>query len=183
MPSHAARIGTVYTVGHSNRTLDELLAILRSFAIETLVDIRRYPRSRSNPQFDGERLVAPLAAAGIEYVCLPTLGGRRSRKDAPGAPPQQGWRVEAFRAYAAYATTRAFRAAFQELTTIARRSRSAIMCSEALWWRCHRRIVADYLLAEGLRVRHILGARAAEDASLTPFAQLESDGTLLYPTP
>jgi uncharacterized protein (DUF488 family) len=171
---------TVYTIGHSNRGLDDFVAILRGFGIETLVDIRRFPRSRSNPQFDGEALVVALAAAGIEYVTMPALGGRRGRRDAPGIDRQTGWRVDAFRAYAAYATTPAFRAAFDDLLDRARRSRCVIMCAEAVWWRCHRRIVSDYLLAAGVRVRHIMQAHHAEDAWLTPFARVEPGGGLLY---
>jgi uncharacterized protein (DUF488 family) len=171
---------TVYTIGHSNHALDHFVTILRGFGIETLVDIRRFPRSRHNPQFDGETLVVALAAAGIEYVAMPTLGGRRGRRDAPGIERQSGWRVDAFRAYAAYATTGPFRAALEDLLERARHSRCAIMCAEAVWWRCHRRIVADYLLAEGVRVRHILESHQAEDAWLTPFAHAEPGGGLLY---
>jgi len=171
---------TVYTIGHSNRSLEELLAMLRGYCIETLVDIRRFPRSRAHPQFDGAQLVSSLADAGVEYVHAPALGGRRGRKDAPAAPPQDGWQNDAFRAFAAYATTPAFRSALGDLLARARRSRCAIMCAEAVWWRCHRRIVTDYLLAEGVRVRHILDAHHANDAWLTPFAHPQPDGTLRY---
>jgi uncharacterized protein (DUF488 family) len=173
----------VSTIGHSNRTLDAFLEALRSFAIDTLVDIRRFPRSRANPQFNGEPLVTALAAAGIEYVPLPELGGRRGGKDAPRTRRQGGWRVQAFRAYAAYATTPAFRTGFDALMARARCSRCAVMCAGAVWWRCHRRIVADYLLTEGVRVRHILAARQAREACLTPFARVEPEGALLYPPP
>jgi uncharacterized protein (DUF488 family) len=155
-----------------------------------LVDIRRFPRSRTNPQFDEHSLAPALAAAGITYLAAPALGGRRGRKDAAPAGDakagaqaiarQSGWEVEAFRAYAAYATTPAFRQAFSSLVDLAGRSRCAIMCSEALWWRCHRRIVTDYLLAAGVRVRHILGAGEVQEGSLTPFARIEEEGTLLY---
>lgn len=160
------------------------MALLRDQGIETLVDIRRFPRSRTNPQFDIERLTPALAAARITYLEAPVLGGRRGRKDSSQAAiaRQSGWDVEAFRAYAAYATTPAFQQAFSALVELARRSRCAIMCAEALWWRCHRRIVTDYLLAAGVRVRHILGEGEVKEASLTPFAHRsrEEDGTLVY---
>ncbi len=172
---------TIYSIGHSDWPIQRFLAILRSFAIDVLVDIRRYPRSRSNLQFDGARLAAALVDVGIEYVSLPALGGRRGRKDAPETRLQEGWRVDAFRAYAGYATTKAFHTALDALVARARRARCVIMCAEALWWRCHRRIVADYLLVEGPRVRHILDVGKAQEALLTPFARLEPDGTLAYP--
>ncbi len=159
------------------------MGLLRDEGIDTLVDIRRFPRSRSNPRFDAERLAPALGAAGITYLAAPALGGRRGRKDAGGASAvarQSGWEVEAFRAYAAYATTPPFQQALSALRGLAGRSRCAIMCSEALWWRCHRRIVADYLLAAGVRVRHILGPGEVQEASLTPFARLEKGGTLVY---
>lgn len=161
------------------------MGLLRDAGIDTLVDIRRFPRSRTNPQFDAEQLAAALGAAGISYVAAPALGGRRGRKDAgPGGASavarQSGWEVEAFRAYAAYATTPPFRKALSALVDLAGPSRCAIMCSEALWWRCHRRIVADYLLAAGVRVRHILGAGDVQEASMTPFARGEKGGMLVY---
>lgn len=159
------------------------MELLRGEGIDTLVDIRRFPRSRTNPQFDAEQLTPALAAVGITYVAAPALGGRRGRKDAGGASAvarQRGWEVEAFRAYAAYATTPAFRLALSALVDLAGRSRCAIMCSEALWWRCHRRIVTDYLLAAGVRVRHILDPGEVQEGSLTPFGRLQEDGTLLY---
>jgi uncharacterized protein (DUF488 family) len=121
--------------------------------------------------------------AGITYLAAPALGGRRGRKDAGGpvaVARQSGWEVEAFRAYAAYATTPPFQQALSRLVDLAGRSRSAIMCSEALWWRCHRRIVTDYLLAAGVRVRHILGRGEVQDAAMTPFARREHGGPLLY---
>jgi uncharacterized protein (DUF488 family) len=199
------RILTIYTVGHSSRTLEELVALLRGQGIDTLVDIRRFPRSRTNPQFDADRLAPALASEGITYFAAPALGGRRGRKDASPAGDvghataaaaaaaaiarQSGWEVAAFRAYAAYATTPAFQHALATLVDLAGRSSGGsgcvIMCSEALWWRCHRRIVTDYLLIAGIRVRHILGKGEVQEASLTPFAQLSEEEagkgvTLLY---
>ena len=192
------RILTIYTVGHSSRTLEELVTLLRGQGIDTLVDIRRFPRSRTNPQFDADRLAPALATEGITYVAAPALGGRRGRKDASAAGDaalgeaamarQSGWEVPAFRAYAAYATTPAFRQALATLIDLAGRSSCGcgcgcgcvIMCSEALWWRCHRRIITDYLLATGARVRHILSQTEVQEASLTPFAHVEEGGTLRY---
>jgi uncharacterized protein (DUF488 family) len=174
----------VFTLGHSTRTVEELLEILRAFEIATLVDVRRFPRSATHPQFDGERLRRELRRVGVDYVHLAALGGRRRSKDAPSAAATHrfdGWEVEAFRAYAAYATTPAFRDALEDLVTRARRSRTAIMCAEAAWWRCHRRIIADYLMAEGLRVCHVLGPKRVDAASPTPFARREPDGSLSYP--
>ncbi|HEX8792375.1 MAG TPA: DUF488 domain-containing protein [Polyangiaceae bacterium] len=173
---------TVFTVGHSSRSLEELVGLLREHGIDALVDVRRFPHSRTNPQFDEERLAPILAAAGITYLVAPALGGRRGRKDSSedAIALQSGWEVAAFRAYAAYATTAAFREALSALEDLASRSRCALMCSEALWWRCHRRIVADYLLAAGVRVRHILGPGELQEGALTPFAREGTDGTLLY---
>lgn len=173
----------VFTVGHSNRPLADFVALVTAYDVRTVVDIRRFPRSRTNPQFDEDTLRAALAAEGIAYRHEPALGGRRSRRDAPGVELQTGWRVDAFRAYAAYATTPAFRHAFDALVATARASPTAIMCSEVLWWRCHRRIVTDYLLAAGFRVRHILGPGHVEEAAMTPFARVERDGTVLYAAP
>jgi uncharacterized protein (DUF488 family) len=175
---------TAFTIGHSNRSLAELLEILRAFEIATLVDIRRYPRSRTHPQFDGERLSRALRRAGIGYVHAEALGGRRGRKDVgPVAVTHRfdGWEVDAFRAYAAYATTPPFRHAVDALAAQARRSRTVILCAEAAWWRCHRRIVSDYLMAEGFSVCHILGVGRAHAGSPTPFVRRERDGTLSYP--
>jgi uncharacterized protein (DUF488 family) len=183
---------TVYTIGHSSRTLGELVSLLRlrDRGVDILVDVRRFPRSRTNPQFNADSLAPALAAEGITYLAAPALGGRRGRKDASAAGDaahgeaamarQSGWEVAAFRAYAAYATTPAFQHAFATLVDLAGRSSCAIMCSEALWWRCHRRIITDYLLAAGVRVRHILSGTEVQEASLTPFAHVEKAGTLRY---
>jgi uncharacterized protein (DUF488 family) len=154
--------------------------LLRDNAVERLVDVRAVPRSRTNPQFNTEALPASLAVAGIGYTHLKALGGLRHRPK--GAPPSANtlWRNDAFRNYADYAMTPAFRAGFDELCELAQSQRCAIMCAEAVWWRCHRRIVADYLLAGDAPVAHIMGAGKIEPARLTPGALPQPDGTILY---
>jgi uncharacterized protein (DUF488 family) len=139
------------------------------------------PRSRFNPQFNADVLPQTLAEAGIGYRHMPALGGLRRRPK--GAPPSPNglWQNEAFQAYADYALTPAFRAALDELRRLAENHTCAIMCAEAVWWRCHRRIVTDYLLSEGVEVRHILGSEKPEPASLTRGAEPQPDGTILYP--
>ena len=139
------------------------------------------PRSRFNPQFNTDVLPVTLAAAGIGYRHMPALGGLRHRPK--GAPPSPNglWQNEAFQAYADYALTPPFRAALDELRRLALDRTVAIMCAEVVWWRCHRRIVADYLLAAGDNVRHIMAPGKIEPASLTLGAERQPGGTLLYP--
>ena len=170
----------IFTIGHSTRPVAELVGLLRSNGVDLLVDIRSVPRSRTNPQFNTDALPAPLAAAGIGYGHLRALGGLRHRPK--GTPPSRNtlWRNEAFRNYSDYAATPAFRAGLDELLALAERHRPAVMCAEAVWWRCHRRIVSDYLLSRGVEVRHILGPAEPEPASLTPGAVPQPDGTILY---
>jgi uncharacterized protein (DUF488 family) len=171
----------IYTIGHSTRTVGELIGLLRENGIDLLVDVRAVPRSRFNPQFNGDALPRPLGEAGIGYVHLKALGGLRHHPK--GAPPSPNalWHNAAFRNYADYALTPAFRAGFDELCGLARERLPAIMCAEAVWWRCHRRIIADYLLTRGIEVRHIMAPGKFEEASLTPGAQPQPDGTILYP--
>ena len=170
----------IYTIGHSTRTTDELIALLRENGVDLLVDVRTVPRSRFNPQFDTDALPEPLADAGIGYRHIAALGGLRHRpKDAP--PTRNTlWRNDAFRNYSDYATSDTFRVGLAELHDLAREHRCAIMCAEAVWWRCHRRIVADYLLAGDAPVAHIMGAGKIEPARLTPGALPQPDGTILY---
>lgn len=171
----------VLTIGHSTRTVDELIALLRENGVDLLVDIRSVPRSRANPQFNTDALPAPLQAAGIGYVHAKALGGLRHHPK--GAPPSPNllWRSAPFRNFADYAMTDAFRAGLDELCTLAREHRPAIMCAEAVWWRCHRRLVADYLLARGIEVCHIMAPGKTEPATLTPGARPQHEGTILYP--
>ena len=171
----------IFTIGHSTRTLAEFVALLRQVDVTLLVDVRSIPRSRTTPQFNGDTLPDALAADGIGYRHLPALGGRRHHRK--GAPPSLNtyWRVAAFRNYADYAETDGFRAGLAGLHAIARDERCAIMCAEALWWRCHRRIITDYLLAGGTCVEHIVGRSQVIPGTLTPDARVMADGTLRYP--
>lgn len=169
----------VFTIGHSKRSVEELVALLGEAGADLVADVRAFPRSRANPQFNGPALQEELAAAGIGYRYLPALGGRRHGRKAES--PNMLWRNESFRAYADYAGTAEFRAGLEELCALAGEHRCAVMCAEVLWWRCHRRIIADYLLAAGLEVVHILGAGNLTPAALTPGALRSADGGLLYP--
>lgn len=168
----------LFTVGHSNRSLDALVAMLREHAVRCLVDIRRFPRSRTHPQFNGDALTLTLPA-DIRYAYLQVLGGRRGKSDVEPAR-NAGWQVKAFHHYADYALSSEFRAGLGELLAQAAAERCAIMCAEAVWWRCHRRIVTDYALARGVAVTHLLGVGKAEPAKLTPFARVEGDD-VFYP--
>jgi len=172
---------TIFTIGHSTRTLAEFVALLRQADVMMLVDVRSFPRSRTTPQFNGDTLPDSLAADGIGYRHLRTLGGRRHHRK--GAPPSVNmyWRVLAFRNYADYAGSDEFRVGLNTLRALARDDRCAIMCAEALWWRCHRRIITDYLLAHGRRVEHIMGRGQVVSATLTPGARVMGHGKLRYP--
>jgi uncharacterized protein (DUF488 family) len=174
----------LYTIGHSTRTLDELVAALRAWDVETLVDIRHFTRSRANPQFGAGSLRRRLARDRVAYVAMQELGGRRPR--AAGVDPDRnaGWRHVAFKNYADYAESPAFQRALAALLALARRRTCAIMCAEAVWWRCHRRIVADYALTRRVPVWHVFTARKATPAVRTSFARYDhATRTLRYPLP
>ena len=172
---------TIFTIGHSTRTIADFVALLRQVDVDFLVDVRSIPRSRAMPQFNIDTLPDSLADHGIGYRHLRALGGRRHHPK--GAPPSTNtfWRVPAFRNYADYAETEAFRAGLDELLALAQAHRCAIMCAEAVWWRCHRRIIADYLLVRDVRVEHIMGLGQVTPATITPEAVVVADGTLNYP--
>jgi uncharacterized protein (DUF488 family) len=171
--------GTIFTVGHSTLASDRFIAVLESYGIERLADVRTVPRSRRNPQFNAEALRESLRAAGIEYVPLPALGGlRKPRADSPNA----GWRNESFRGYADYMQTPEFERGLLELLALARDRRTAIMCAEAVPWRCHRSLVADALAVRGTPVVEILNATSHRDHALTPFARVRGT-TIYYPPP
>ena len=173
----AARPEAIGTVGHSNRTLEALVGILRAHGIERLADVRTVPRSRHNPQFNADTLPGSLAAAGIEYIALKDLGGlRRPRRDSRNL----AWRNASFRGYADYMETAEFEAALGDLLRLAAEKRTAVMCAEALYWRCHRSLLADALLCRGVRVLHLFDERKAEPHRLTRFARIE-DGRPTYP--
>jgi uncharacterized protein (DUF488 family) len=169
--------GAVFTVGHSTHTLPEFVRLLRTYGIEGIADIRTVPRSRHNPQFNADTLAPALADAGIAYEALKALGGlRHTRKDSPNL----GWRNESFRGYADYMQTEAFEAGLAQLIELSRTARTAIMCAEAVPWRCHRSLVADALLARGIPAVEILSEKGWRLHALTPFAHV--DGTrITYP--
>ena len=173
-------VPTIFTIGHSTRTIAEFEALLQQVAVDLVIDVRSIPRSRTNPQFNADALPGALVDVGIAYHHLPALGGLRHRKK--GAPPSPNtlWRVAAFRNYADYAATDAFRMGLDELHLLARDHCCAIMCAEAVWWRCHRRIITDYLLAEGMPVAHIMGRNKIDPAKLTPGARALPGGMLVY---
>jgi uncharacterized protein (DUF488 family) len=177
----AKKTPSIFTIGHSTRPIGEFLALLEQVCVDLLVDVRSIPRSRTNPQFNAEALPETLAGAGISYRHLPTLGGLRHRKKGATPSVNTFWHVAAFRNYADYAATDAFRTGLNELQALARDNCCAIMCAEAVWWRCHRRIIADYLLAQGVPVMHIMGLNKIDPAKLTPGARVLPDGTLIYP--
>jgi uncharacterized protein (DUF488 family) len=174
---------TIFTIGHSTRTLTEFVALLRQVDVTLLVDVRSIQRSRTTPQFNGDTLADSLVADGIGYRHLAALGGRRHHRKSDPPSLNTYWRVLAFRNYADYAETDKFRTGLNALRTLARDDRCAIMCAEAVWWRCHRRIITDYLLAGGTRVEHIMGPGQVILATLTPGAVVMADGTVHYPAP
>jgi uncharacterized protein (DUF488 family) len=173
-------IPIVYTIGHSTRPITEFLALLEQVAVNMVVDVRSIPRSRTNPQFNTDALPETLSVAGISYRHLPALGGLRHRKKGAAPSINTFWRVAAFRNYADYAATEAFRTGMNELRALSRDNCCAIMCAEAVWWRCHRRIIADYLLTQGVPVMHIMGLNKIDPATLTLGARALPDGTLVY---
>jgi uncharacterized protein (DUF488 family) len=170
-----------FTIGHSTRSLDEFVALLRASGVERVIDVRTVPRSRTNPQYNKDALPGSLAPFGIGYEHVPSLGGLRGRK-ADAAPDTNAfWENQSFRNYADYAGSDAFREGLAHLRDAGARQRCVVMCAEAVWWRCHRRIIADYLLAGGEKVLHIMGPGKVEPAHLTPAAKPGPDGSLVYP--
>jgi len=170
---------TIYTIGHSSRSLEELLAILEAWKIQLLVDVRSLPGSRKFPQFNRESLESALPGRGIEYLHLKSLGGLRKKR--AGESVNQAWENAAFRNYADYMQTAEFQAGLNELVDAAERKRTAIMCAEAVPWRCHRQLISDALV--GLRqidVFHILSATKGQEHKLTGFARIV-DGRVIYP--
>jgi len=166
----------IYTIGHSTHTLEEFVAMLKSFNIELLADIRSFPGSRKFPHFNKENLPPSLAENNIEYIHLKNLGGRR--KVNPESC-NTGWRVAAFRGYADYMETESFKKAIKELEQIASEKRAAYMCAEAVWWRCHRSLVSDYLKHNGWTVLHIMGVNKSTEHPYTAPAKI-MNGKLNY---
>lgn len=164
---------TIWTIGHSTRTLEAFEAMLQSFQIELVTDIRSFPGSRKFPQFNKEALEISLPAINIQYIHLKSLGGRR--KVNPGSK-NTAWRHPAFRGYADYMETDAFKAGIKELEEMAVKKRTAYMCSEAVWWRCHRSMVSDYLKVRGWKVMHIMDTGKAEEHPYTAPARIVNGG-------
>src|SRR3989442_15425594 len=166
----------VWSVGHGTRPLDEFLRVLRSGGIDSLADVRLAPGSRRHPHFGARPLEAALGTAGIAYVHLPELGGRREpRADSP----HRALRVAAFRGYADHTSTAEFARGYERLVSLARESRTAFMCAETLWWRCHRRLIADRLTADGWTVTHLFAPGKTEPHVLWDVART-LDGHLVY---
>lgn len=167
---------TVWTIGHSTRELSKFIELLKENDIEVLADVRSFPGSRKFPQFNAENLAESIPAAGIEYIPFKQLGGRRKvRKDSPHTV----WKNEAFRGYADYMDTEDFRKGIEDLLAVAGKKRTAIMCSEAVWWRCHRSMISDYLKSIGVTVIHIVAPGRLEEHPYTSAATM-IDGQLVY---
>jgi uncharacterized protein (DUF488 family) len=171
-------VQTVWTIGHSNHPIEKFLALLAGHSIELVADVRRFPASRTHPQFNAQPLAESLAGAQIDYRHFPGLGGRRNERldDSPNT----AWRVESFNAYADHTQSEEFRLAWDELLALARARRVAVMCAEALPWRCHRRILADAFVALGWTVIDIMPAGQARPHELPPFARVRT-GHVTYP--
>ncbi len=169
----------VFTVGHSTRTVDELIQILQGFGVSRVVDVRAFPRSRLHPQFAADALAAALKKQEMDYIPMPVLGGRR--RGAGANSSNGGWQNPSFRHYADYARGIEFQTGLMNLLSFAADRTVALLCAEACWWRCHRRIIADYLLVRGVPVTHLLTRRRSEAAVVTPFAAVQSDGLIAYP--
>jgi uncharacterized protein (DUF488 family) len=175
--TYKAREGlTIWTIGHSTRAFDKFLCLLKENEIELLADVRSFPGSRKFPQFNKESLETTLPEHGVEYLHVKQLGGRRRvRPDSKNT----AWRNDAFRGYADYMESDDFRKGIEELVDLAEDKRTAIMCSEAVWWRCHRSMISDYLKAAGVTVLHIMGDKKVEEHPYTSAARLV-DGGLTY---
>jgi uncharacterized protein (DUF488 family) len=167
---------TIWTIGHSTRSFEEFGSMLHAFGIELVADVRNYPGSRKYPQFNKEALEIALPQINIQYVHLKELGGRR--KAAPDSK-NTAWRHAAFRGYADYMETSDFKEGIKELMKIASQQRTAYMCSEAVWWRCHRAMISDYLKVQGWKVMHIMGVNKAEEHPYTSPAKIVN-GQLNY---
>jgi hypothetical protein len=169
---------SLFTIGHSKRSIDEFLSMLKAHGIEQLVDVRRFPGSRRVPQFNRDSLAESLRAQGLAYAHLPNLGGMREpRSDSPNI----AWRNAAFRGYADHMATQEFRSGVEKLMELARAKRTAIMCAEAVPWRCHRSLLSDALIARGVEVEDIMSEYTRSKHELTPFAKI-SENEITYPS-
>ena len=173
---NAHNTGTIYTIGHSTRTIEVFIALLQSFAVTQLVDVRHFPASRKYPHFNKEALHQSLAACGITYFHIEALGGRRKAK--PDST-NTAWRHAAFKGYADYMETDAFKQGLQQLEALALKAPTAYMCSEAVWWRCHRSMISDFLKVKGWNVQHIMELGKAKEHPFTAPAKVVG-GELVY---
>jgi len=174
---NAEAVRTVLTIGHSTHSLEDFLALLKDHSVRRVVDVRTIPRSRHNPQFSRDEIKTSLRRKHIGYTHMPELGGlRRPRKDSPNT----GWRNLSFRGFADYMQTPEFDNGLNKLTEMAARGRIAIMCAEAVPWRCHRSLIADALVARGIAVEDIIGSSRSEPHRITPFAKVNK-GRITYP--
>ena len=170
-----------FTIGHSTRAVTEFVDLLKGEQVRFVVDVRTVPRSRSNPQFNDDVLPQTLAQDQIGYERIAALGGLRGKQHEVGPGVNAFWQNQTFHNYADYGVTEAFHSGFARLCALGQEQRCAIMCAEAVWWRCHRRIIADYLIAAGKTVFHILGQGRIVEARMTAASHLGPDGSLTYP--
>lgn len=172
---------TIYTIGHSNHSFEDFISLLEAYEIRGIADIRSFPGSRKFPHFNRAELEQTLPEHGVEYLWIPKLGGRRHIRKGYDSP-NMGLTSLGFRAYADYMATEEFRGGVNELLSAARRSRTAYMCAEALYWRCHRRLLSDYLTAHGIEVLHIIGPKNLVIHKLSKEAVMMAEGEVIYPT-
>jgi uncharacterized protein (DUF488 family) len=182
MKNGEAQALPVYTIGHSTRPIAEFVQLLEMAGVALVIDVRSIRRSRTNPQYDAETLPRSLAEFGIAYTPIPELGGRRSRQKS--VPPQVNgyWQNRSFHNYADFAMSEEFDVGLRRLLKLSEKTSCALMCAEAVWWRCHRRIIADYLLFRGRTVLHLMEKGRVVPASMTPAAVVQGK-VLAYPSP
>jgi uncharacterized protein (DUF488 family) len=179
MATSARQTATIWTIGHSTRPIEEFLGLLQTYHVEAIADVRRFPGSRKHPQYGQQALALALGTRGVAYEWLEALGGRRP---ASADSPNTAWRNAAFRGYADYMASAAFDLGMTRLLDMASGSRTALMCSEAVWWRCHRSLIADALCVRGIEVVHILDPGHSTVHPMTQPARIV-DGRLSYATP
>lgn len=172
----------LFTIGHSTRTIGEFVEIIRSAGVDLVVDVRTVPRSRTNPQYNFDVLPGELIPSHISYERIAELGGLRARSRTVSPEVNGFWKNQSFHNYADFALSDEFERGVEHLIALASKHRAAIMCAEAVWWRCHRRIIADYLMLRGWNVVHLMGDDRSEPARITPAAR-KRDGHLVYPAP
>lgn len=172
-----------YTIGHSTRTIEEFVELLRAADVKQVIDVRTVPRSRTNPQYNKDTLPDSLKPFDIDYIHLAELGGLRSKIKTVPPEVNQLWRNQSFHNYADYALSENFDHGLEQLIVLGQKQICAIMCSEAVWWRCHRRIITDYLLTRGKAVFHLMNKNSIIEATITKGAQITALKKLVYPLP